>query len=59
MEVLLGVMFSVWSAPRLYHATDRVQLVQCGARVKNWLVTGLVRELQFSRCELLLLEAGS
>jgi hypothetical protein len=22
MEVLLGEMYSVWSAPRLYHSTD-------------------------------------
>jgi hypothetical protein len=25
MEVRLEAMFSMWSAPRLYHATDRVQ----------------------------------
>jgi hypothetical protein len=25
MEVLLEAVFSMWSAPRLYHATDRVQ----------------------------------
>jgi hypothetical protein len=35
-----------------------VQLVQC-REVKSWLVSKLVRELQFSPCELLLLEAGS
>jgi hypothetical protein len=34
------------------------ELVQC-REVKSWLVNELVGELQFSRCELLLLEAGS
>jgi hypothetical protein len=28
IEVLLEAMFSMWSTPRLYHSTDRVQLVQ-------------------------------
>jgi hypothetical protein len=25
MEVLLETVFSMWSGPRLYHATDRIQ----------------------------------
>jgi hypothetical protein len=31
MEVLLKAVFSMWSTSRLYHATDRVQLVHCSA----------------------------
>jgi hypothetical protein len=27
MELLLEALFSTWSAPMLYHSTDRVQLV--------------------------------
>jgi hypothetical protein len=34
------------------------ELVQC-REVKSWLVSELVRELQFSRCEMLLVETGS
>jgi hypothetical protein len=38
MEVLLEAAFSMWSAPRLYHATDPVQLVrQCsGVERVGW-----------------------
>jgi hypothetical protein len=50
MEILLEAVFSMWPTPRLYHSTDRVKLE---------LVGDLVRELEFSHCELLLLEAGS
>jgi hypothetical protein len=55
MEVLLEAVFSMWFASRLYHATDRVQLVQL-----SWLVREGVRGLlRFSPRESLLLEAGS
>jgi hypothetical protein len=55
MEVLLEAVISMWFASRLYHATNRVQLVQL-----SWLVSEWVRgPLQFSPCEPLLLEAGS
>jgi hypothetical protein len=36
----------------------RVSAVQC-REVESWLVSEFVRELQFIRCELLLLEDGS
>jgi hypothetical protein len=41
MEVLLEAMFSTWSAKRLYHATDRVQLSSIST----------VRSVQLSRVE--------
>jgi hypothetical protein len=37
----------------------RVSAVQRSGKLVGWLVSELVRELQFSPCELLLLEAGS
>jgi hypothetical protein len=50
MDVLLEAVFSMWSAPRLYHLTNQV----------GWWVSEVVRGLLwFSPCELLLLEAGS
>jgi hypothetical protein len=32
------VMFSVWSAPRLFHSTDQVQFSECSAVDWNKLV---------------------
>jgi hypothetical protein len=54
----------MWSSPRLYHTTDQVQLVspvqlgtvELSELVSSQLVEGL---LQFSHCDLFLLEAGS
>jgi hypothetical protein len=56
MEVLLQVVFSMWSAPRLNHAISRMQ---CSGA--SWLVSeGVSRGLlQFSPCELLLLGAAN
>jgi hypothetical protein len=63
MEVVLEAAFSMWSAPRLYDSTDRVQFSEFRAAEHSgvkwigwWAARGL---LQFSRCEPLLLEAGS
>jgi hypothetical protein len=64
MEVLLGAIFSMWSAPRLYHLTDRGELVSAmqlstvkrSELVGEQSVRGL---LQFGRCELLLIDAGN
>jgi hypothetical protein len=51
-------VFSVRSVTRCYKREKLGTAVEY-SEVKSWLVTLLVRELQFSRCELLLLEAGS
>jgi hypothetical protein len=45
IEILLEAVFSLWSAPRLYHSTDGVQLVQC--RAVGWSSV----ELRADSCE--------
>jgi hypothetical protein len=40
---IVGVVFSTWSAPRLYHATDRIKFSWCSR----------VQWSEFSPCELL------
>jgi hypothetical protein len=52
-KVLLRVVFSMWSTPKLYHSTGFSSVSSVEGSEE------LVRELQFSRCELLLLEAGN
>jgi hypothetical protein len=60
LEVMLEVVFSMWSVPRLHHATDRVQFSECSAVQRSEeMLSELVRELQFIRCDLLLLQVGS
>jgi hypothetical protein len=37
MEIMLEAVFSMWSAPRLYHPTDGVHLVECsGVERVGW-----------------------
>jgi hypothetical protein len=37
MEEMLEAVFSMWSAPRLYHSTDRVELLECnGVERVGW-----------------------
>jgi hypothetical protein len=61
IEGLWEAVFSVGSAPRLY--SEHPRPAECSLvefrEVKSWLVSELVRELQFSPCDLLLFEAGS
>jgi hypothetical protein len=56
-----GVFYVVCSEDISIDRPSSVQLVQCsGVERVGWLVNELIRGwLQFSRCELLLLEAGS
>jgi hypothetical protein len=45
MEVLLEVVFSMWSTPRLYYWTNWFQLVQCSAAEQvGWWVSEWVSE---------------